>query len=474
MLRRVQERHGVGSIPVIMFSGKVGRHRRARGRARRPGVPRQAVRPAAVDRRDEAASYGRRPRRPHLGRRAPRRAGSTRSSSPSRSSATRASSGSRSPPPSRSWPGARSVLRARAYGRVRLDGGPLSLGAQGGHRAARAPSRRSRSPDPLISATVGQSIPSGHAATSFAGAVILAVPPAARSSGLLPARRRDRVLAGLRRRPLPLRRRRGRRSSAPPSAARFSRGSDFFGRPQQAGDDQQERRHQADPDPDAAPGRRRSRRGSRSGGRARRRSRSLRARAMTIPRGTLGGSSTPVARRTRSTRTARPTKKTSLPRRPVCQPVTETVKPSIETVYQLMNELSARTRPPTHARPSPGARSAPGGSRRWARSTLEPERGLDLLPDRQREEERQEEEDAEEEHEEADPRARCSSRSARRAHGGLRPCIANARGDRCRVDGRVRPRWTPGGRGADEQPILAARGGRPQAGGRRPLPRQVP
>jgi hypothetical protein len=81
---------------------------------------------------------------------------------------------------------------------------------------------------------------------------------------------------------------------------------------------------------------------------------------MTIPRGMLGGSSNPVARRTRRAITARPTKKTSFPSTPVCQPVTETVMSSVDTVYQLMKELSARTRPPSHARPSPGLRNVPG------------------------------------------------------------------------------------------------------------------
>ena len=53
----VQERHGVGSIPVVMFSGKVDeRGRRRGGRARRAGLHRQAVRPAAADRADEAAA----------------------------------------------------------------------------------------------------------------------------------------------------------------------------------------------------------------------------------------------------------------------------------------------------------------------------------------------------------------------------------------------------------------------------------
>ena len=59
MLRRVQERHGVGSIPVIMFSGKVDEEALRRGRvARRAGLHRQALEPAAADRVDEAAAAG--------------------------------------------------------------------------------------------------------------------------------------------------------------------------------------------------------------------------------------------------------------------------------------------------------------------------------------------------------------------------------------------------------------------------------
>ena len=55
MLRRVQERHGVGSIPVIMFSGKVDDSGDAAS-PRRAGLPRQAVQPAAADRLDETAA----------------------------------------------------------------------------------------------------------------------------------------------------------------------------------------------------------------------------------------------------------------------------------------------------------------------------------------------------------------------------------------------------------------------------------
>ena len=57
MLRRVQERHGVGSIPVVMFSGQLDARPRG-GRARRAGLRRQAVRPARADRPDEADRSG--------------------------------------------------------------------------------------------------------------------------------------------------------------------------------------------------------------------------------------------------------------------------------------------------------------------------------------------------------------------------------------------------------------------------------
>ena len=59
MLRRVQERHGVGAIPVVMFSGKVDEQTLADAEsAGRAGLHRQAVQPAAADRVDEAALLG--------------------------------------------------------------------------------------------------------------------------------------------------------------------------------------------------------------------------------------------------------------------------------------------------------------------------------------------------------------------------------------------------------------------------------
>ena len=78
MLQAVQDRHGVGTIPVIMFSGQVGGLQSGR-RARRAGISREAGRSANADRVDQAAhsASGRRqqsPARPQhlsLGRRAP-------------------------------------------------------------------------------------------------------------------------------------------------------------------------------------------------------------------------------------------------------------------------------------------------------------------------------------------------------------------------------------------------------------------
>ena len=57
MLRRVQERHGVGSIPVVMFSGQLEAGSEA-ARAGRAGLRREAVRPARADRPDEANRSG--------------------------------------------------------------------------------------------------------------------------------------------------------------------------------------------------------------------------------------------------------------------------------------------------------------------------------------------------------------------------------------------------------------------------------
>ena len=101
---RVQEQHGVGAIPVIMFSGKVDEERRPRRVARRAGVHRQAVRPARADRVDEAAAAGLerplerpRPRAPAgLGRRPPARHARLALRGALRTSARSASSGWRS------------------------------------------------------------------------------------------------------------------------------------------------------------------------------------------------------------------------------------------------------------------------------------------------------------------------------------------------------------------------------------------
>ena len=59
MLQRVQERHGVGAIPVIMFSGKVDEEAlKTAASSGRPRLRRQALQPAAADRLDEAAHSG--------------------------------------------------------------------------------------------------------------------------------------------------------------------------------------------------------------------------------------------------------------------------------------------------------------------------------------------------------------------------------------------------------------------------------
>lgn len=72
-----------------------------------------------------------------------------------------------------------------------------------------------------------------------------------------------------------------------------------------------------------------------------------------------------------------------------------------------MKLLRARTRPPSQANPSPGLRNSAGENPIFCRGSIspsEPEDVLNLLPDRQRDEERQEDE-PEQEEEEADPRA---------------------------------------------------------------------
>ena len=50
-------------------------------------------------------------------------------------------------------------------------------------------------------------------------------------------------------------------------------------------------------------------------------------------------------------------KKTSLPRTPLCQPITASFTPTPEPAYQSMNEESARTSPETHVIRSPAAQS---------------------------------------------------------------------------------------------------------------------
>ena len=66
--------------------------------------------------------------------------------------------------------------------------------------------------------------------------------------------------------------------------------------------------------------------------------------------GTVGGSSNPTSRRIASATMARPTKKTSLPIVPVCQPITASVGPSTDVpAYHDMNDESIRMRPAIQA-----------------------------------------------------------------------------------------------------------------------------
>ena len=145
-------------------------------------------------------------------------------------------------------------------------------------------------------------------------------------------------------------------------------------------------------------------------------------------------------------------KKTSLPSVPVCQPVTETVNPSFETVYQLIKELSANTRPPIQASSSPGARSAAGGRPGLGRSNLDPEGRLDLFPDRQGEEDRDEEEDAEK-GEETDARA-AELAFVLDTRAPASPSVRERARNRRWVDRRVFDWGTRGGGGADESRLL--------------------
>ena len=54
-------------------------------------------------------------------------------------------------------------------------------------------------------------------------------------------------------------------------------------------------------------------------------------------------------------------KKTSLPRMPVCQPITASFTPTPEPAYQPMNEESASTRPATQVMRSPQPRARRSG-----------------------------------------------------------------------------------------------------------------
>ncbi len=70
--------------------------------------------------------------------------------------------------------------------------------------------------------------------------------------------------------------------------------------------------------------------------------------------GTVAGSSIPASRSASRISVASPMKKTSFPRAPVCQPVTESVSPSAWLpAYQSVNAETASTSPEIHARRSP-------------------------------------------------------------------------------------------------------------------------
>src|SRR6478672_11187160 len=84
--------------------------------------------------------------------------------------------------------------------------------------------------------------------------------------------------------------------------------------------------------------------------------------------GTAAGRTIPAARSPSRIRVSSPTKKTSLPRDPLCQPDTDSVRPlGSVPEYQLVNAEIVRTRPETHASrvpqlPTSGAvRSGRGG-----------------------------------------------------------------------------------------------------------------
>src|SRR5579884_4476410 len=97
-------------------------------------------------------------------------------------------------------------------------------------------------------------------------------------------------------------------------------------------------------------------------------------RAIRISRsGTDAGSVIPASREASRIRVASPTKKTSLPSAPVCQPVTDSVRPlGSVPAYQSVNAEIVRTSPETHARrtpqlPASGVAPSGRGARRSSR-----------------------------------------------------------------------------------------------------------
>ena len=249
MLRRVQERHGVGSIPVIMFSGKADEAEGGR-QPRRARLHRQAVRPARAYRVDQAAAAGLTMASTsacRTGRSSIAAIRWTGSPKVCPRSARTASSGSPSPPSTRWRVGARSVFVATV----------LAVSARGGLLEPREGARR---PRPSVRGRAGArsdrrepssySFPSGHATISFACAVVLAaaIPRLAVAFYVLAgAIAWSRVVVGVHY-PLDV------LGGALLGLGVGWAASQLFAGFQQSGDDQRHRRHQRDPDPDRAAG----------------------------------------------------------------------------------------------------------------------------------------------------------------------------------------------------------------------------
>ena len=185
--------------------------------------------------------------------------------------------------------------------------------------------------------------------------------------------------------------------------------------------------------------------------------------AITIPPGTLGGARH-RSRGGRERRARRGRRRRRALEQAVCQPVMETVNPtSASNVYQLMNVLSASTRPPSQASPSPGFGTPPWGASFSAEAPSKPEDVLDLLPDRERDDQVSSTRPSRRKRKRILARApRACARCARR----FARARASSTLDRIGVDGRVFRTWPM--RGGDRwsedvnalralpQPVLAA------------------